>query len=1799
MKVQSREFRSQPMCAPGRAVEEAVTNSGGGIRLATRTTLLILVLVVLSISTGAQTDFNANPSLGLPNSGYGAAPSNFERLNLFSGHVDFVYPVLPVLGRGGAKYTMTLVIDNQVSVEGSVSYWARVLQRELTNPRYGPGSLTVARSTGVGELCIYPPPNSDQFYIDSYRSTVLNLALPDGSVIVLRDALYDGNMLPPSGCNNHPPSLRGKIFTSKNGSAITFTSDSDIYDNDQIIALPLSGPTGDLWFSDGTKYRIDKGRIMSIRDRQGNTLSFTYESYSYPYPYQFPGTSITSEAWRLKTARDSLDRQVTIAYDVQAGGSFGTCDEITYTDFGGTTTQTIRISKANLESVFRDSGTVPQTYQQLFPGMPQGFGASYVPGTLNPKVVSAIWFPNGKGYQFRYDVYGDLTRVVTPGGAAIEYDWAAGMTGLPVQGSASWADSYRRVIQRRTYPDGTTLEGKTTFTRPEQATLRTPQNFPSYYVYGSTVGYVDVDHLDPVNNDKVLWRERHHYYGHAASGGITLRFAPYKQGKELDVEVFGENAAPLLRRVTYEWRQRAPVTWWQTTQFITTDDQPENDPRMVETVTTLADANLVTKQSSINPSNQSVAFDQYNNQTDLWEYEFGPGTPGALVRHTHTDFVNDTNYTSLPTSGSAYLLRLPRTVSLYAVNSNGAESLIANTEFTYDQPQYLASPYGSVPGWTDPGAVPRGNATSITRWVNFDGTAFSVFPLGSYITIHAKYDQCGNVVSAWDGKGNESQIAYSSTYAFALPTSTTSADPDGAGPLTSLVSSTEYDLSTGLVTATYDANNVKTTLAYGDTLRRVTQVIRAANDAAVKAQTTYSYDDDALTVTMTSDLNTYDDNLLKRITLFDGFGRPKEARTYETSGTYITTKQEYDALGRVKRAYNPYRTTNDETYGWAVPTYDALSRVKKSETFDRNGSSTGAVTSEPIGNLTLVTDQGGVQRLSKSDFQGQLTDVWEIRPSDSLTVNVQFGQQSLTGYLTHYDYDGLGDLTAVTQSNQTRSFEYDSLGRLVFARNPEMRNDQSVMVPTAYKYDENGNLSNRVDARGVQTTIGYDKLNRLASRTYFDGTPGVTYTYGSDQTVKSNGRLISVSSSVSSYVYGQFDALGRARSSTQTTDGQVYTMAYGYNLAGELTSQTYPSGRTVNTDVDYLGRIAGVRNGPAYYAGADPTDVTNRLQYSASGALQAVKLGNGLWEHTSFNSRLQPTQVGLGTSSTDSSKLQLDYSYNTTGQSNNNGNVRAHTLTVAGMSQPFVQSYTYDPLNRLRSAEETAGGARQWIQSFGYDRFGNRSIDNSNDPNGQPKTTPALTGENPQVSDVTNRIIQRPNTSEQYNFDYAGNMTRDRNGNQFSYDAENRQTSYTLPGSQTSLAFYSYDGDGRRVKKTVGTTATVFVYNIGGQLVAEYSNAAPVNSGLNYITTDLLSSPKVITDSNSVVLERHDYLPYGDSLDGYGTRGGNPEYGGSRNRQEFTGHEKDEETGLNFAQARQYSGSQGRFTSPDQLIASASFGNPQSWNRYSYCGNDPINYVDPSGFDWYRDITQTGIISPVWLNNDPGKNSQYVPWTEFSYWNVVDQTWWWLNPHKFEQGPASSELESLSRIGKAQMAYDDANSTYVPSPLFDGFPAEMSRYVTAHTQVMTVEITIISLFTGPVSGGAGLTSLGLGRGGAVALDTNALIPLLEGTAAESGAATKAIAGQTPIVSRQAAKEFLRGGGDVNALRSFLQSNGGNIGRAPTPATIQNLLNLGVKPGDARIVGSAAERGIQLLTRDKELLTKVPGTATKF
>jgi RHS repeat-associated protein len=375
-----------------------------------------------------------------------------------------------------------------------------------------------------------------------------------------------------------------------------------------------------------------------------------------------------------------------------------------------------------------------------------------------------------------------------------------------------------------------------------------------------------------------------------------------------------------------------------------------------------------------------------------------------------------------------------------------------------------------------------------------------------------------------------------------------------------------------------------------------------------------------------------------------------------------------------------------------------------------------------------------------------------------------------------------------------------------------------------------------------------------------------------------------------------------------------------------------------NTDGD-VSSIWGTANGQnRLYA--------NGMSYNSSGAIERLRLGNGKWETTAYNNRLQVTQIGLGSSATDKSLLKLEYGYGTATQ--NNGSLRSQQISFNGLAQPFEQTYGYDDLNRLLSAEEKVNSVITWKQIFLYDRYGNRRFDAAN------TTTIAASNKvtNPQINTSDNRLKkdQDGDSITDYDFDKDGNVTLDAESKKFVYDAASRQIAFfgRTNNSNTPDATYFYDGEGKRVKKISSTEMTLFVYDGGEQLVAEYSTTTNNQPQISYLTNDHLGSPRVVTDGLGKVIARHDYSAFGDETFTI-QRTQSLNYKPDTIRQDYTGYQKDDESGLEYSHARYYNSSHGRFTSVDPLTASASIKNPQTFNRYSYVLNSPYKFSDPLG----------------------------------------------------------------------------------------------------------------------------------------------------------------------------------------------------------------------------------------------------------
>jgi RHS repeat-associated protein len=566
-----------------------------------------------------------------------------------------------------------------------------------------------------------------------------------------------------------------------------------------------------------------------------------------------------------------------------------------------------------------------------------------------------------------------------------------------------------------------------------------------------------------------------------------------------------------------------------------------------------------------------------------------------------------------------------------------------------------------------------------------------------------------------------------------------------------------------------------------------------------------------------------------------------------------------------------------------------------------------------------------------------------------------------------YTYDALDNLIgvqAVGQTNNTctsggigqmRCFAYSSLSRLGSATNPESGT-------TNYVYDNNGNMISRTDAVGNITAVSYDAMSRPQGAA---GAPAVGYaTTGSTQPTAAicyvwdldfKGALRSVSTSSSntscatavtsdSYTH---DQLGRIESSQQFTLGQWYQFRYGYSLENRLNYEKYPSGRQVKYTLDTAGRVNAVQNGTTL------ANYASGVSYVAAGGLNGLTLGNGVTHQWSWNDRFQP--VGMTAKNASLTTLLGLGFYPCAGlatacATGNNGNLQAQTISGPGLS--LTQSYTYDPgVNRLTGINENGPA----LENYGYDGNGNRWVSYHS------LGLVSLTNETPQSANWFSPANRITGSIYAWSYDQNGNVLQVGGMTRFfGYDAENRQVQATINGTS---AGYAYDGLGQRVTKTVNGQTTVYVYDAFGNVAAEYGQPETPACGTTpcYVTWDQLGSTRMVTDSSGNAPRRYDYLPFGQEIP-FGVDGLGAGYLSSADdyNPKFTGQMRDQETALDWFNARHMSGAQGRFQSVDPGNAGADPSDPQSWNMYSYVGNNPLSYTDPSGMNWFRDAFSWG-----------------------------------------------------------------------------------------------------------------------------------------------------------------------------------------------------------------------------------------------
>ncbi len=1189
----------------------------------------ILHFIFITIfTTQINAQYGATPmSLAKGRSAGSYQLSDIENINYFTGRLNISIPLAGIQGRGET--------GSSVSANLSSPSWTVRVEYHEGSPMLMPENNGVAGNiTWTPQVALrmtYAADNSQSCGGSQYLQGVITrlyVTTIDGAEHELRDTLTDGQPQSMQNCTHYPN--RGRHFVSKDGSDIMFIADTDVQD------VWTTFTSGYLIFKNGTILRSSvEGNtwITKLTDRNGNFTSFT---------------GGVENGLGVNYVTDSIGRRTTLQStywfdDVNVGF-------VKYKGTGGQERQST-VTSARLHEVLVPGETI-KTHQQLFGIQPGSFDYPF-----DVLVMSAVNLPNGQSYRFKYNSYGEIARIEFPTGSAVEYTWDVGANGMDLGGLYPFLDPfiYRRVVERRQYDDGVNLTSRITISRPESTTNST--------LVFNNLGYVDVKTYTP----QLAASERHYYYGQATanfipSGGYT----PWKTGREYRTEILSPQDSSILRATEVTWQQTNPV-WCVNCG----DNAPTNNPKVVETLSVLGDTGQISKKT--------FTYDNFNNLTDTYEYDYGIGAPGKFLRRSHTDYlttnpVNNINYTS----DSVHILGLAtqswvssdaagnNKVSLiqyeydnYATDANHA-ALVNRTNITGHETSYGTS------------YVTRGNVTKITSFENAQSQTGA-------ISSYRQYDIAGNPVKGIDAKGYVNTMDYSDRFGspdaearnnsapsllngqqtFAFPTSST----NQAG----YTSYAQFEYYTSGVVDAEDLNGNVSSMFYNDILDRPTQAIAVNNRSGFRNQATIVYDDVNRKVTTTSDSKTFGDNLIKSESFYDKMGRTFETRQYESASVYIAGQQQYDSLGRAFKSSNPVRCTvgsppTCEQIEWTTTSFDDLGRVIEVKTPDN-----AKVTRTYYGLSVRVFDQTNRSRAGVSDALGRLTKVVEYDTGADLE--------------TTYAYDVLGRLRKTTQvdgqTTQNRYFMYDDLGRLIRAKQPEQAANANLALTDAvtgnsswsvkYVYDNNGNVASTTDANNRTIAGTYDNLNRLTLRDYSDATPDVSFMFDNPNIPNSKGQLTQVSSSVSQTNFTAFDELGRVRSSSQTTSGQTYNFPdYSYDLSGAMVAQTYPSGRIVRTESDNIGRLSKVTS---QKSGDFERTQLSQLAYTSFGAVSQAKLGNGRWENTQYDKkRLQIKQIGLGASAANTTFLKLEYNYGTT---DNNGSLREQKITVQGMVRLF------------------------------------------------------------------------------------------------------------------------------------------------------------------------------------------------------------------------------------------------------------------------------------------------------------------------------------------------------------------------------------------------------------------------------------------------------------------------------------------------------------------------------------------------
>jgi len=660
---------------------------------------------------------------------------------------------------------------------------------------------------------------------------------------------------------------------------------------------------------------------------------------------------------------------------------------------------------------------------------------------------------------------------------------------------------------------------------------------------------------------------------------------------------------------------------------------------------------------------------------------------------------------------------------------------------------------------------------------------------------------------------------------------------------------------------------------------------------------------------------------------------------------------EYWPTGLVKKVTQPDGSYITYIYDDAHRLTDAANNAGNTihYTLDDAGNRENEETKDPSGILTraLSRDYNQLGQL-QTQFDAQLhptgftyddngnpdtvTDaLGHVADNDHDPLNrLKSAIQDLNGIAaqTQFEYDALDNLTKVTDpKGLDTTYAYDGLSDLKDLVSPDTG-------ATHYEYDKAGNRLSQMDAKGVTATYSYDALNRLTGITYPTTSLNVGYVYDTPGAVCQTGenfgkgRLAKITDATgsTSYCYGRFGDLLRK---VQVTNSKVFTVRYGYDRAGHITSLTYPDGTVADYVRDGLGSIT--ETGLTRPSQSRVVVVTGAT-YAPFGPSIGWAYPGGRTLARPLDLDYRPAQVFDGGSG---GGLSLSFGFNDIGN--------LDTLQDGLQSQALAR-YHYDGLNRLDQTQDGPTGTP--IETYVYNTTGDR-LSTTVNPN--ITTNYAYPAGNHRLFSVGGVVRL---------YDANGNTTSiGGTAKVFRFNDANRMDQAKAGGSV--LMNYAYNGKGEQVRRYLGATNSYTVYDEAGHWLGDYDGTgAPIQQtvwmddlpvglvdagNLYYIEPDHLGTPRTVIDpARNVTVWRWD-------LDGEAFGNTAPNQDPDLDSTNFVfnlrypGQRYDSATGLNYNYFRDYDPNIGRYVESDPV------GLLGGWSTYAYVGDNSLSLADPFG----------------------------------------------------------------------------------------------------------------------------------------------------------------------------------------------------------------------------------------------------------